>query len=427
MKRFVIIFAASLIHLTAAGQSTIELTDLYQRARDADPRIRQLQIEAAQSELRLRNIESERLPVISIGGQTQYQSEVVEFPAAAAGQTPSPPNDSYELAVRFERLLRDPSRRARIETEEASLAEAQARIQTALFGLRQEINEAFFSAALLQEREAQIHTAIRDLEARLREANLRVESGTALRGEAFAIEATLLERTQSAAEMRASRLGALARLSQLTGTDFALEDRLALPQLDQDVARARADIDTLRARPEFEQFARARATIETRKDLVESRLKPRVAAYGTAAYGSPGLNFLREEFHPWWLAGVRVQWQPWTWGNNRRERELLALQQESIAAEEKAFARSLTRAVQNDFFLIGHLVSSVTLDERIVALRESIERETRARFDESVVTAAEYVDRETDVLDARLLRATHRVQLAQAQARLLTLLGLEVH
>jgi hypothetical protein len=43
-----------------------------------------------------------------------------------------------------------------------------------------------------------------------------------------------------------------------------------------------------------------------------------------------------------------------------------------------------------------------------------------------VVTAADYVDKQTDVLEARLLRATHRVERAQAQARFLTVLGLEV-
>jgi hypothetical protein len=36
------------------------------------------------------------------------------------------------------------------------------------------------------------------------------------------------------------------------------------------------------------------------------------------------------------------------------------------------------------------------------------------------------VDRETDLLAARLARATHRVELAQARARFLTLIGLEV-
>jgi outer membrane protein TolC len=48
------------------------------------------------------------------------------------------------------------------------------------------------------------------------------------------------------------------------------------------------------------------------------------------------------------------------------------------------------------------------------------------RFSEGVVTASEYLDRTTELLGAQLDRARHRVELAQARARLLTTLGLEV-
>ena len=42
------------------------------------------------------------------------------------------------------------------------------------------------------------------------------------------------------------------------------------------------------------------------------------------------------------------------------------------------------------------------------------------------MTASEYLDRSTELLQARFARAGHRVELAQASARLLTTLGLEV-
>jgi len=42
------------------------------------------------------------------------------------------------------------------------------------------------------------------------------------------------------------------------------------------------------------------------------------------------------------------------------------------------------------------------------------------------VTAADYVSRQSDAVNARLSRVAHRVQLAQARAHYLTTLGLEV-
>ena len=72
------------------------------------------------------------------------------------------------------------------------------------------------------------------------------------------------------------------------------------------------------------------------------------------------------------------------------------------------------------------LDTAMALDTRIVSLRAEIERETAAKLREGAITASEYVDRNTDLLTARLASAQHRVELAQAQANYLTMLGLEI-
>src|SRR6185437_12494023 len=97
------------------------------------------------------------------------------------------------------------------------------------------------------------------------------------------------------------------------------------------------------------------------------------------------------------------------------------------ATNEAAFDRSVQRSIARDVASIDQLAQTLADDDTIAALRENILRETGFRFSEGVVTSADYVDRETDLLDARLSRATHRVQLAQARASFLTSLGLGVH
>jgi outer membrane protein TolC len=409
------------VAMSAAGEP-IELARVHAMASSADPRLAQLQFEVEQTELRLRTIDMERRrPAITVEGQAQYQSQVVEIPFAAPGRKPpQAPKDTFDGYLRVEHPLLDPTRDARIAAEEARLAEAQARIRTATYGLRQEVNEAFFTAALLQEREAQIETTIADLEARLRETRIRVEQRTATPGDAAAIEAALLERRQSRDSLRASRAAALARLGELTGRRFTADDALVIPELRVDASAAQ------RQRPEFAQLARTRERLETQKARIRAEERPFVAAYGRAGVGKPGYNFLDNELNPYFVAGIRVQWRPWDWGNRERERRIVELQQRALDTEADALARSLERAIQNDLATVEHLRATSETDARIVALRELIEREARLRFDEQVITAAEYVDKQTDVLEARLLRATHRVELAQAQARILTTLGLEI-
>jgi outer membrane protein TolC len=126
------------------------------------------------------------------------------------------------------------------------------------------------------------------------------------------------------------------------------------------------------------------------------------------------------------VTGVQVQWSPGTWGTVDRDRETLALQRQIVDTDEAAFRQGLERAVQNDLAAVQRLDSTIALDDQVIALRERIETETRLRFREGVTTAADYLDRNTDVLEARLARATHRVEQAQARARLLTSLGLEI-
>ncbi|HEX6179486.1 MAG TPA: TolC family protein [Thermoanaerobaculia bacterium] len=425
MKAFVVLIALA-VASGAAGQE-IALGTLHDAARAADPRLRQLELEREASELRLLNIASERRPALTVEGQTQYQSDVVQFPFAAPGGAapPTPPKDTYDAYIRLEQSILDPALRARVANERARLAEAQARLDTSLYGLRVEVNEAFFAAIALQEREAQIETAITDLEARLKEARARVAEGVALPSETATVEATVLARRQDALTVRAQRRGALERLSALTGRALSIDARLELPNLGAEVANIRARTDELRARPEYEQFARARERLETQKDIVRSQEEPRVSAYGRAGVGKPGLNFLSDELDAYFLGGIRVQWRPWNWGTNDRERRILELQQQSIDADEAAFSRTLNRSIQNDLAAIDGLEEVLALDDRIVALRELIERETRARYAERVVTAADLVDKSTDVLEARVARAAHRVDLVAARARLLTILGQE--
>jgi outer membrane protein TolC len=122
-----------------------------------------------------------------------------------------------------------------------------------------------------------------------------------------------------------------------------------------------------------------------------------------------------------------MQWTPLDWGHAARDRESLALEREVVNAEAQAFADALRREATTDLATIDRLQRTIATDDEIVALREQIVRETTARFREGEVTAAQYVDRQTDLLTARITRAQHRVELAQARANYLTTLGVQVH
>ena len=310
--------------------------------------------------------------------------------------------------------------------ERSQLAEQQARVRTALFGLRQQVNDAFFAAAALQARAGALAATVADLQARLDEINARVAQGTALPAEAAAIEATLLQRRQDEDELRTNREAALARLAILIGQPLRDGDVLPLPNVAETVARAQqasaavAVASRVRAvRPHPRPSRQAGGA-----DVAQER--PRVWTFGRVGYGLPGLNFIESQWEVYGFGGVRVQWKAWTWGAAAREREALAIGQQIVAADQAAFDRGLLESTAVDRASIDRLQHALAVDERIVALREQVARSTQIRLQEGVVTASEYLDRQAELLQARFARAGHEVELAQASARLLTTLGLEV-
>jgi outer membrane protein TolC len=310
--------------------------------------------------------------------------------------------------------------------ERAQLARNRADVLTALYSNRQQVNASFFQVAELSARHEAMLATITDLEAQARVAEARVRNGAALPSELATVRAELLRRRQDDEQILADREAAMRVLSDLTGVAFRSNAPVVLPALERFVAASRA-ADSVRARPEFERFARSREVLARQSEVLETSLKPRVSAFLRGGAGRPGLNILNTTIQQYWIAGVQLQWTPLDWGHAARDRESLALDRAVVDAEAQAFADALRREATTELATIDRLARILASDDEIVALREQIVRETTARFREGEVTAAQYVDRQTDLLSARITRAQHRVELAQARANYLTTLGVQVH
>jgi outer membrane protein TolC len=410
---------------TLAAQDTVRLGPLHAAATERDPRVRQLALQLSASEARLRNLDAERLPQLRLTGQATRQSEVPSLPISLPGgmTPPVPPKNHYEVRGEVEQRVYDAGALARRrDIERARLAEARAEVGAALFGVREEVNQSFFAALLLQAQLAELGTLEADLEARLAQARVRVREGAALRSQAYTVEAELLKARQQRAELEANRRAALAVLSSLTGRSIGAADVLAAPPLGDEVARA-ADAA---GRPERAVFGARRERLRREAALAGTRGRPQVQAFGQLGLGRPGLDQFRRDIHEFWIVGVRLRWTPWDWGVVRREQQVLGLQQQVVDTEEEAFAERVRRSTLDEVETMRRLESVLASDDELVALRERIAREALTRFGEGVMTAAEYVDVRNDVQEARIVRERHRVELAHARARYLTTLGADL-
>jgi outer membrane protein TolC len=410
----------------AAPGDSLRLHQLHAAAEQHDPRFGQLAIRESQTALRLRTIAAERLPSIGGSAQAQHQSVVTKFPFAPGMTGPSLPHDTYDANVAVTEPLLDPTRSARAAVERAQLARARADVATTLYGVRQQVNASFFAAAMLTARREAAAATIADLEAQAKVVESRVRNGAALPGELSAVRAEVLRRRQDDAQLLAERDAALRILSDLTGSTIPPDAPIALPELETRVREARAGQDSLRARPELERFERIRDVLARQADAAGAQTRPRVSAFARGGIGKPGLNMLSTRPESYWIGGVQVQWSPFDWGRSTRERQTLELERNAVETEAAAFRDALRRSTLSDLATVTRLEQVLATDDEIVTLREQIVREAAARFRESTITAAEYVDRQTELLSARIARSLHRVELAQARVAYLTTIGLEV-
>ena len=358
----------------------------------------------------------------------QTASWLPTAPVLVPGGKPvfSAPKENIDFSGRVEQRLLDSTIGAQAAVERAQLLEQQARVRSAVYAIRQQVNDAFFAAATLQQRRTVVAATITELEGRLRESTARVREGTAVPADAAAIEATLLQRQQDEDELRASIGGALARLATIIGRPISPDAVPIVPDLSSTVATTRERLQTLRSRPEYEQFARTRERIAKQRDVAGAQSQPKLSVFGRVGYGRPALDFIQNEWQPYGIGGVRLQWNAWNWGTTDRERKAQSLQEQIVAADEAAFTKSIAAATDGDLATIDHLTRALASDQRIIDLRVEVERAARVRLQEGVLTSSDYLARDTELLQARIAQATHQVELAQARARLLTTVGMEV-
>ena len=411
------------------GREPLQLGALQREARAADARTREIDLLAKQTELRDKNLDAEHWPSLSTLGQTQYQSDAPTSPFNGPNGQPAfvSPLFTYDLSLRVDQRIYDPASQARRDLARADLAESQARVRSSLFAVRQEVNDAFFAAALLQEQIGVLDATIADYEARLSEANARVREGAAVPADAAAVEASLLQQRQQAEcvarepprraapsgnahgpRHRSRRAGTAARSAHLgragaRGADAragASGVRAVRPSARPRITSAGAH-PGLRSPPAVGLWPRRIRTPGARFHQRPARM-----ATAWAACSSSGRRG----------TGTRPRASARRWRCNRRS-----------STPRKRHSRAASAARSKPTWLRSTISeTAIPTDDRIVSLREGIDRTARVRLGEGVITASEYLDRHTEWLTAQFEQARHRVELAQASARVLTTLGLEV-
>lgn len=418
---------------------TLTLEQAYKMASDRYPVAEQADMQRHIRDLQIRNADIGWLPELRISVLAQYQSDVTEIeirlPNAPDGfDIPAQPRDRYQVALDLEQRLYDGGRtRSRRELEHRRTDVALNRIRVVQHELRNRVSDAWFAIHALREQQAAIEATEQDLTRRLQEIRSQVEHGAVPATQADIIRAEKLRITQQIRSLKTREKSAISVLSILLDADLSGDIVLLMPEVpewhdvpelpDQSPGSGPHILPDFRQRPETALFDAQRSELMQQKELVTTSYRPRISAFGQAAYGRPGLNMFEESFQPWYFVGVRASWSLWNWGTADREREILNIRQRLVDNQQEIFDRNMHAAVQYDLERIAELRETIRTDQEIIALHDNIVRDAASRLEHGAITATEYISELANRERAVINRGLHRIELARAWQDYLTTLG----
>lgn len=397
--------AFSIIQLYA--QEIITIDSVYSWAGKNYPLIKRADLVRQSESYSLANIRSGNYPQLYITAQASYQSDVTQLP-----HVPNQPiivpvlsKDQYKIAADLSQNIYDGgSIHAQKQIQKANTQIELATIQKDLYLIRERINQIYFGVLLLNIQHDQNDSLIIQLTRTKARVESAIENGSAFRSDADQVQAEILTQRQRQYDIEAARTAYLQMLSAYTGRQITSYQQLSIP------AAKTNWLDQENNRPELKIFDQQDILLDQQMALTKSRALPKISLFGQGGYGRPGLNMLKNEFAPYYVAGIRVNWNFSSLYTNKNEVASLELKKKETAVNRETFL------FNNNFSMIQQdneklkMDQLIRTDEEIVRLKESITHTAEAKYANGVITLNDLLKEINTLAQARLNLELHKIQ-----------------
>ena len=410
MKKIILIFFLALPMIMAA-QQTLSLEECYALANTNYPLAKQNALLQQKSNLDTKVLNKGKMPKIDLNAQATYQSAVTQLPIRLPNLAINPPNkDQYKATLDINQLLYNGGLiDANTKIKEAQTKIQQQQVEVNLYQLKTRINQLYFSTLLLQERSNLLVAKDEQLDLKIKEVKAGVKFGAILPASEKVLEAEKLKIKQQLTEIRFDKKRALGNLSLLTYSTIDEKVTLVKPTTNP-------IYNTDNNRPELQLFDLQNEQINFSKNLISKNNLPKINAFGQAGYGNPGLNMLDNSFQPFYVVGVKANWNVFDWNKSKTEQEALTVSEAIVSTEKETFELNTNLQLQEMENEIKKTEEVITTDSEIIALREYVVKSSDAQLKNGVITASEYLVELTNLFEAKTNEKLHQIQLALAKA-----------
>lgn len=404
------------------GQS-ISLDECYTLARKNYPAVRKTDLINRIGHLDMANANTKFLPRLTISGHASYQSEVIDY-AALFGDAPLPggimppviSRDQYRIQAELSQLLYDGGQN-RFEKEiiHANQLAQESQLEAELYAIRNRIQTAYFSILLVDARLQLIDLSKSTLQQQLRKIEAAIANGMAWKSQADELRVELLLLESQISELESTRRSWLGILALFTDQDIPASVKLEQPEI--------TSIDTSIRRPELNAFNARQLLFSTRQNQLKAVSRPDVSLFLQGAYGRPTLNMLKNEFGPWYVAGLRLQWPLAAVYTVKNKREIFELNRLSVDAEREVFLLNTRMDIRQQQENIRKYERLIEHDEDIIVLRVAVTAAAEAQLESGVITVHDYIQKHNAEHAARLQKQEHQLHRLLAMHQLQQLTG----
>ena len=274
----------------------------------------------------------------------------------------------------------------------------------------------YFSILVLQERESLLISKQEQLLSKISEVKSGVKFGAILPASEKVLEAENLKIKQQLFEINSDKTKLFQNLSTLTISEINAKTKLEKPNTILDFAQKSI-------RPELKLFDLQSQQIESSSTILSKNQLPKINAFGQAGYGNPGLNMLDNSFQPFYMVGVRANWNVFDWNKTKSEKQALSISKEIVNSEKETFQLNIQMQLQEFENEIIKQEEILKTDAEIIDLRTYVLKSSDAQLKNGVITSSEYIIEFTNLYEAKANQKVHEIQLELAKANYLIVKG----
>ena len=416
MNKIILKFLLILLPVGGFAQS-LTIESCQEKAKANYPLVKQYGLIEQTARYNIDNANRGYLPQLTLSAKATYQSDVTQIPSSLGDvlskltgkpfSFPSLAKDQYQAVLEATQVIWDGgviSTQNKI-TKAGTEVEKQ-KLEVDLYTLKDRVNQLFFGILLLNEQLKQTEILKNDLLTNYNRLDAYIKNGVAQQSDLDAIKVEQLNVIQRESDLKSSIKTYAILLTAFTGLNMNEKTELIKPELNLSVLKANTN-----NRPEISLFNAQNKLYDNQKNLVLSANLPKIGAFVQGGYGQPGINMFSTGFSPFYVGGVRFSWNISGLYTQKDNLNKLDIGKKSVDIQKETFLFNNNLATKQQQNEIEKLQSTLSNDDEIIRLRESIKKSTQNKQINGTASVSDLIRDVNAESQARQLKSLHEIQL----------------